>query len=132
MNAETHLRNLKESLEVIRESIEKGLVERQRTLGFSASAAAADMLELFLHSKNLIDPGFSIKNEWLKSKNKVKEKLPFEFPCKQEILELMAKIEEKRNALCYGKPQKEATLQELLADFNALKEKFKEAGLREL
>jgi len=34
--------------------------------------------------------------------------------------------------LCYGKPQKEEALQELLADFNALKEKFREAGLREL
>lgn len=84
MNIETHLRNLKESLEVIRESIEKGLVERQRTLGFNTSAAAADM------------------------------------------------IEEKRNVLCYGKPQKEEVLQELLADFNALKEKFREAGLHEL
>ena len=42
MNTETHLRNLRESLEVIRESIEKGLVERQRTLGFNTSAAAAD------------------------------------------------------------------------------------------
>ncbi|MBI2141557.1 hypothetical protein HYU16_03985 [Candidatus Woesearchaeota archaeon] len=129
MNIETHLRNLRESLEVIRESIEKGLVERQRTLGFNTSAAAADMLEAFLHSKNLIDPGFTIKHEWLKSKNKVNEKLPFEFPRKQEILELIAKIEEKRNALCYGKPQKEEALQELLADFNALKEKFKGAGL---
>ncbi len=132
MNIETHQRNLKESLEVIRESIEKGLVERQRTLGFNTSAAAADMLEAFLHGKNLIDPGFTIKHEWLKSKNKVKEKLPFEFPCKKEILELIAKIEEKRNALCYGKPQKDEVLQELLADFNALKEKFRESGLREI
>ena|SRR3989338_1388691 len=131
MNIETHLRNLKESLEVIRESIERGLVERQRTLGFSTSAAAADMLEAFLHSKNLIDPGFVIKHEWLKSKNKIKEKLPFEFPHKDELLELIARIEEKRNLLCYGKPQKEETLQKLLSDFNALKEKFREAGLNE-
>ena len=131
MNIETHLRNLRESLEVIRESIEKGLVERQRTLGFNTSAAAADMLEAFLHSKNLIDTGFTIKHEWLKSKNKVKEKLSFDFPHKDEILGLIAKIEEKRNLLCYGKPQKEETLQELLTDFNALKEKFREAGLHE-
>lgn len=132
MNIETHLRNLRESLEVIRESIEKGLVERQRTLGFNTSAAAADMLEAFLHKKNLIDPGFVIKHEWLKSKNKVKEKLPFDFPHKDEVLELILKIEEKRNVLCYGKPQKEEVLQELLANFNALKEKFREAGLHEL
>ena len=132
MNIETHLRNLRESLDVIRESVEKGLVERQRTLGFNTSAAAADMLEAFLHSKNLIDPGFTIKHEWLKSKNKVKEKLPFDFPHKGEILELIFKIEEKRNVLCYGKPQKEEVLRALLTDFNKLKEKFREAGLHEL
>lgn len=131
MNIETHLRNLRESLEVIREGIEKGLVERQRTLGFNTSAAAADMLEAFLHKNNLIDTGFAIKHEWLKSKNKVNDKLPFDFPNKKEILGLIFRIEEKRNVLCYGKPQKEEVLQELLADFNALKEKFREAGFYE-
>jgi hypothetical protein len=131
MNTETHLRNLKESLDVIKESIEKGLVERQRTIGFNTSAASADMLETLLHQKNLIDPGFVIKHEWLKSKNKTKEKLPFEFPEKSEILDLIFRIEDKRNILCYGKPQKEEVLQALLDDFNQLKAKVREAGLHD-
>ena len=93
-------------MDVIEECVEKGLMERQRTIGFSASAACADMLEILLHKHSLIDPGFTIKHEWLKSKNKIKEKFPFDFPSKNELLNLIFKIEEKRDILCYGKPQK--------------------------
>ncbi|MBU2639877.1 MAG: hypothetical protein KKG75_04200 [Nanoarchaeota archaeon] len=126
MKLESHLANLEESLEVIEESIEKGLVERQRNIGFNTSAAVVDMLEIFLHKKSLIDPGFIIKHEWLKSKNRIKEKLSFEFPKKKEILDLAFKIEEKRNALCYGTPQNLETTQEVINNFNRLKKIFKE------
>ncbi len=132
MNVEAHLRNLKESLSLIEESIEVGLVERQRTIGFNASAASADMLEILLHKRNLIDPGFIVKHEWLKSKRKVQEKLPFDFPGKGEILALMLKVEEKRNSLCYGKPQKDETIREVIEDFNTLKKRFREAGVDEV
>ncbi|MFH0701395.1 MAG: hypothetical protein V2A62_03080, partial [Candidatus Woesearchaeota archaeon] len=114
------------------ESIEKGLVERQRTIGFNTSAAAADMLELLLHKLNLIDPGFVVKHDWFSSKNKVEEKFPFDFPHKKEIFNLIFKIEERRNVLCYGKPQKIELLRELLEEFNSLKTIFQEAGLNEL
>ena len=132
MKTEIHLKNLKESLEVIEESIEKGLVERQRTIGFNTSAACADMLEILLHKNSLIDPGFIIKHEWLKSKNKVSEIFPFDFPKKKELLNIIFKIEEKRNVLCYGKPQPIEVIREILADFNTLKKKFREAGLDEI
>ncbi len=132
MQIESHLKNLKESLEVIEESIEKGLVERQRNIGFNTSAACADMLEILLHKNSLIDPGFIIKHEWLKSKNKVKEKLPFDFPEKNDILDFIYKIEEKRDILCYGKPQQIETIQEVISNFNKLKEKFREVGLNEI
>ena len=132
MKIETHLKNLKESFEVIEESIEKGLVERQRNIGFNTSAACIDMLEMLLHKHDLIDPGFVIKHEWLKSSNKIKEKFPFDFPKKNEIISLMSKIEEKRDVLCYGKPQKIEILQEVIKNFNELKKKFKEAGLNEI
>jgi hypothetical protein len=61
----------KRDLEVIEESIEKGLVERQRNIEFNTSAACSDLLEILLHQQNLIDPGFTIKHEWIKSKNKI-------------------------------------------------------------
>lgn len=132
MKIEDHLKNLKESLDVINESIEKGLIERQRNIGFNTSAACADMLEILLHKNSLIDPGFIVKHEWLKSKNKTQEKLAFEFPKKTEIISLIAEIEEKRNTLCYGKPQKTELIQAVINNFNKLKEKFREAGLHEL
>ncbi|MEK7122219.1 MAG: hypothetical protein AAB855_00005 [Patescibacteria group bacterium] len=132
MNLLNHLQRLKESLEVLEEGIEKGLVERQRSIGFHTSAACADMLELFLHKNNLIDPGFILKHEWLKSKNKTTEKLPFTFKNKDEILLLIFKIEEKRDLLCYGKPQSEVIIREVLDSFRILQKKFREIGLHEI
>ncbi len=131
MKIEDHWKNLRESLEVLEESIEKGLIERQRTIGFNASAAAIDMLEIFLHQKSLIDPGFVVKHDWFNSKRKLEEKFPFDFPNKKEILELMFKIEEKRNILCYGKSQKVELIEKTILDFNQLKDKFRETGLNE-
>lgn len=132
MKIEDHAKQLKESLEVLEESIEKGILERQRTIGFSTSAACADMLEILLHMNDLIDPGFMVKHEWLKSKNKVQEKFQFDFPRKKEILTLAFHIEEKRNILCYGKPQKEEIIQEIITNFNKLKKIFREVGLHEI
>lgn len=129
MKIEDHYKNVKESLEVLEECIEKGLVARQRTIGFNASAASADLLEILLHKFNLIDPGFVVKHEWFKSKNKIEEKFPFDFPHKKEILELIFTIEEKRNLLCYGKPQPAETIQEVMNAFNHLKAILKEEGV---
>ena len=132
MKIPDHKERLRESLSLIEESIEKGLVERQRTIGFNASAAVTDMLEIFLHKNSLIDTGFIIKHEWLKSKRLIEDKFPFDFPRKKEILALILKIEEKRNILCYGKPQREETILEVLDNFNKVKEIFKEEGVNEL
>ncbi len=126
MKIEDHYKRLNESLEVIKEGIERGLLERQRTIGFSASAACADMLEILLHKKGLIDPGFIIKHEWFKSKKKIEEKFPFDFKEKEKILSLISSIEEKRNILCYGKPQKEEFIRKLIEDFRKLEKEFKE------
>ena len=131
MKNEEHLRNIRESLAIIEESIEKGLLERQRNIGFNVSAASADMLELLLHKKNLVNIGFSVKHEWLNSSKKVKEKFSFEFEKKVEILDLMSKIESKRNILCYGKQQKIEVIQEVINNFNKLRIKFNEVGLNE-
>jgi len=100
MNIDKHYERLNESLDVLDESISRDITKRQRTIGFNCSAASADMLEIFLHKKNLIDPGFVVKHEWFKSKNKITEKFPFDFPNKNRILEIMEAIEEKRNTLC--------------------------------
>ena len=54
MNVDKHYERLKESLEVLDEAISKGVVSRQRTIGFNCSAASADMLEIYLHNNDLM------------------------------------------------------------------------------
>lgn len=130
MNIEKHQERLKESLEVLDESISKDITKRQRTIGFNCSAACADMFEIYLHQEELIDPGFVIKHEWFKSKNKTNEKFSFNFQNKEEIITLIKKIEDKRNDLCYGTPKKEETIKQVILDFNKLKELFQELGVK--
>ena len=132
MKIESHKARLKESIEVIEDSIEKGLLKRQRNIGFNTSSASIDLLEIYLHKLNLIGPGFIIKHEWLKSTNKTKEKFYFDFPNKKIILDLIYKIEEKRNALCYGTTQSIEIIREVIYKFNKLKNIFIELGLSDL
>ena len=126
MKIESHLENLKESIGEIEEGIQKGLQEKQRTIGFHTSAGAIDILEIILHKNNLIDPGFVIKHEWFNSQRKIEETLNFDFPKKKEIIELITKIENIRNKLCYGKRETEETLEKIVQDFTKLKKIFTE------
>jgi len=129
MNIDKHYERLKESLEVLDESISKDIIKRQRTISFNCSVGAADMLEIYLHKNDLIDPGFIVKHEWFKSKNKMQEKFKFDFPNKKEIFGFMEKIEEKRNDLCYGSPKKEEAVTDVILNFNKLKDIFKQMGV---
>jgi hypothetical protein len=129
MNIDRHKEKLKESLELIDESIQIGIEKRQRTIGFNTSIAAADMLEIYLHQKNLIDPGFVIKHEWFKSKNKLADKFPFDFEEKEQLFQCMQYIEQQRDSLCYGIPKHKEEIMKVLIKFNELKEIFKKAGV---
>lgn len=124
MQLESHYANLRESLEEIEDAIKKGITKKQRTIGFHTSAAAADMFEIILHRRNLITSGFLVKHDWFAAKNKIKSKLPYEFPEKEEIIGLIATIEEKRNILCYGRPRSEEEIKRIIDTFNKLKSKF--------
>ena len=129
MKIESHKMAIKESIETIRESIQKGLQNRQRTIGFHCSAASADLLEAYLHQKNLIDPGANIKHDWFSSLEKARRNIKFDFENKEEILKLITKIEEKRNLLCYGKPQPEELISETIEIFNKLRKEFEKLGV---
>jgi len=121
MKEELHKRNLEESIAVINECIEKGLIiERQRTIGFHCSVAAVDILEILLHKYRPISPGAQLKHDWFASENKIKEKLGFDFPHKKDILLLIAAVEKSRNLLCYGKPQPEKEIENVIANFKKL------------
>lgn len=124
MKIDSPLENLKESISEIEESITKGLVSKQRTLGFNSSAGAIDMLEIILHKQNL--------NEWFNSEKTINKKFNFDFPRKKEIMPLIMKIENIRNKLCYGKRQQESLLKEQVDNFNKLKKIFMEITEYEL
>lgn len=130
MKTEDHLRNICESLEVIKECIQKGLQERQRSIGFHTSVASTEMLEVFLHSRSLINPGMTLKHEWFNSLNRSKEILNFDFENKEKILKILNEIETKRNLLCYGRPQPVESIEEILKLFNEIKFLFEKEGLK--
>ncbi len=126
MKIEDHLRNINESLDVIKECIQKGLQERQRNIGFNTSVASVEMFEVFLHKKNLINPGIIIKHNWFTSIRKANEKINFEFPKKEKIIKFLHEIETKRNLLCYGKPKPTSEIKSILDSFYKLKELFED------
>ena len=130
MKAEDHIRNFNESLEVIKECVEKGVQERQRTIGFSISAGAVDLLEAFLHKKQLLNPGSIIKHEWFSSTRRVNERINFDFPDKEKIINLIIQIEEKRNIFCYGKPQPEKLIEKIIEKFYELIDIFEKLNFK--
>jgi hypothetical protein len=130
MKIEDHLRNIRESEEVIKESIQRGLKERQRNIGFNTSVAAVEMLEVYLHKNNLINPGFILKHEIFSSINKANKILNFDFPGKERIISLLNDIESKRNILCYGKPKPIETIESIIKSYNELKSLFEKMGVK--
>ncbi len=130
MKIELHKKAVRESLEVINESIDRGILERQRTIGFHCSAALVDILEIYLHSKNLITPGTNIKHTFFSSERKAMEKLSVEFEHKSEIIRLLAEVEDRRNRLCYGKEQSKEYLEGYIELFNKVKRVFDSMGVK--
>lgn len=129
MKIESHKNVIKESLEVIKESINKGLLERQRTLGFHCSAVLIDILEIYLHKKNLIHPGTVIKHDFFSSERKALEKLDKNFDSKKEIIKLLVDLENRRNLLCYGKQQDLEFIEKYIELFNKIKKIFDNMGV---
>jgi hypothetical protein len=132
MKPDGHLKTLKEVFSSIDMCIDKGIGDNQRTIGFHTSLGAAEMLELYLHKKSLLSLSARINHTWLKSQKKIREKLLFDFPRKEEITELLYYIEKNRDELCYGKQAELRMIEEQLEHFNRLREIFREVGLDEV
>lgn len=129
MRIEAHKEAIKESLEVIKDSIERGIEKRQRTIGFHCSAVLMDMLEIYFHNKHLIDPGVSIKHDLFSSEKKAIERLPKQFDHRNELIKLFIEVEKKRNLLCYGKHQDRKFIEEYIEIFNKAKKAVDSMGV---
>jgi len=129
---EEHKRKIKEHLDEINDAIEQGIEDKPITLGFHCSACVLELLELYLHIKNKLPLEKIIKHDWFK-RPKIEQKkdplierhLPIQFEKKDELYKLIYDIEEERNSLLYGKPQKEQT-KKVLEKFQEFKNKIME------
>jgi len=126
MKPDTHRLKIQEAKEELEDSILTGYAKRQVTIGFYTSFLACNMFELYLHNARLVDLSTNFKHEWFASKRKLQERFTFDFPRKQEILELMHLIEKNRNVLCYGNPQPELCIKEQVERLHALEIIFQE------
>ena len=97
-------KKVKELLDDIEEKIRLNLVgKRQKIIGFSVSEASANLFAIFLHKKNLIEPGFNINHSFFASQKRAENTFPHDFKNKKEIILDLVRIEELRNRLCYGR-----------------------------
>ncbi|MBI2110188.1 hypothetical protein HYT51_00190 [Candidatus Woesearchaeota archaeon] len=123
---------LKEVLDEIENALKdkRGLLAHQRRLAFSLSLGSTILLALYLAKLNLLKEGARINHLWLRKKkekvfvflqNQVTSNIT-DVPNIGKIIELMMKIEEKRDDLAYGAPATEKILQEKINIFFALKE----------
>ncbi|MBI2267017.1 MAG: hypothetical protein HYU64_17955 [Armatimonadetes bacterium] len=132
MNIERHLEILEECFSGLQTCVDGGIEKNQRIIGFLTSLGAAEMLELYLHKKNLFSLSFRINHAWLKSQKKLKEKIPWDFPQKDKIIQLAYYIEKGRDELCYGKRLERERIKEQIEHFYKLRDALKEVGLDEI
>jgi len=135
MRQEKHDETLKEVLDEIENALRdsKGLLAHQRRLAFALSLGAVNLLELYFHRLNIIKEGSMINHSWFKRKReKILGQLqkqitsPVESIEKiEEAVEIISKIEEKRDDLAYGAPGSDKILQEKINLFFKLKEMLK-------
>ncbi len=111
---ERHKELLKQSISILQFSIERGILENSRGIGFAVSSGSVDIFSIYLHKLGKISSGRIIEHNWFK---KIKEgqkieplyerEINLDFPKKEEVYQLMCGIEEKRMILAYGNPSKE-------------------------
>ena len=121
MKLEKHEETLKEVSDEIETALKdkRGLLAHQRRLAFSLSLGAANIIELYFHKINIIKEGAQINHLWFKrKKEKTLEQLQNQIVAPidsianlNKAVEIVIKIEEKRDDLAYGAPATEEILQ---------------------
>lgn len=129
-SASDHKKRIKEHLDELQDAINIGIEKRPATVGFHASACAAELLEMYLHISNLISSGKVVNHSWFKRPKEgqkieplIERKLPVHFPEKERIYELIYVIEENRDNLVYGKSKK-SQVEITISAFQKLREEL--------
>lgn len=122
MKVEEHEKAYKEHKENIDRSIEQGIEENQRNIGFNISQGSVELLAIYIHKLNLIQSsGDQFDHRIFKSENLIRKKMPYEFPAKKQILMLMKAIEHERTALCYGSRKSKSRIEKSIENFQELR-----------
>lgn len=132
MLIENHKIRLRESLRGINRAVVDDATENQRSVGFHASAASADLLNIYLHQAGHLDASADIAHRKLRSDKLLHEVVPYDFPNKDRIFELLIQIENARTGLCYGRPQDTSVVEATLLAFGELRTLFRTMGADEL
>lgn len=122
MRLEEHRKALDEHDRHIRRCIDDGVEENQRNLGYNVSQASIEMLSIYMLKLRIVQVSVNFDHRIFKNSAYLREALPFDFPEKTKILDIMRKIEEKRNALCYGKRKPKKDVIETLELYDKIKE----------
>lgn len=119
---EEHKKNVQQFIDDINEKIKADLlVERQKIIAFAASEAATNLLEYYLHKKEVISPGFKVNHRYFSSEKRAERYLDFPFSKKSEIISCMIQQEELRDLLCYGKQKKREKVEDAISNLMKLK-----------
>ncbi len=122
MRVEEHEKAYEEHKRNIDRAIEEGIEENQRNIAYNASQGSVELFSIFLHKLKLITgSGDQLDHRIFRSLNSIEKKVPNIFPEKKMILQLMKKIEDERNALCYGSRKSAERIKELIKNFNELR-----------
>lgn len=122
MKVEEHIKALEEHERKLKECIEEGLGENQRNIGYNASQASVELFSIYMHKLNLVTSGEMFDHRIFKKGSMIDERIPQEFPKKEEVMKLMGAIERKRNILCYGKRKPEDEIKYVIKALNRLRE----------
>ena len=123
MKVEEHEKAYEEHKRNIDRSIEEGIEENQRNIAYNISQGSVELFAIFLHKlKFIAGSGDQFDHRIFKSVQLIKKKIPYIFPGRKVILELMRKIEDERNALCYGSRKSLDRIEKLIKNFNELRD----------
>src|SRR3989338_1871833 len=130
MKEEKHDEILKEVQDEVETALKdrKGLLAHQRRLAFLLSLGAANLIESYFNRLNIIKEGSKIDHSWFKRKKQsIFEKLEKQITSPissigniNAIIDIVIKIEEKRDDIAYGAPSTENALQEKINLFYEL------------
>ena len=122
MKIEEHRKAVEEHDRNIKRCIDDGIEKNQRNLGYNISQSSIERLSMYLLKLKIVEVSVNFDHRTFKHSKSLKERLPFDFPEKIKILDIMRKIEEKRSTLCYGKRKPEKEVTEMLGLYDKLKE----------